>query len=162
MENPTASYPFPRRQELRMDRWLRQNRDFLRVHILLDSHHLCMDAVCCENHLACSGFILEQRNISVPLSLFHQLSFSVEMKARLRCPAIHPLLHYTLQKYICNSLKMPHFGSLHTENSSLNAFPYFSTWKTPPPKSVNGILKNQELRLERWEGGRSRGTIFPT
>lgn len=153
--------PFPE-DRLGWAVWLRYNKDFLRGHILHDCYHLCMDVVCCENHLTCSGFILEQRNISVPLSLFHQLSFSVEMKARLRGPAIHPDLHYTLQKYICNSLNLPHFGSLHTENSSLKSFASFSTWKTPSSKSVNGILKNQEVRMERWEGKRSRGTIFLT
>lgn len=95
--------------------------------------------VACENHPSHTSFIWKERNVSVALSL----------------PEI--LCHWKFPKYttLCNP-----FTSLHVEYPSLECFPLLSTWKTSHLDRVTATLKNQEVRMETWEGARSRGTVF--
>lgn len=85
------------------------------------------------------------------------------MKARLKDWAALPILHYTLQKYVYNSLKTPYFLSslgFCIQNTSLKCLflllylENFSSW------ICDGIVKNQEVRMKRWGGERSCGIIF--
>lgn len=153
VENPTALDPHFLHQSVAL------RTDSGPYSLLLPTTSL-MEAISCKNHLTCTLFW------SGEIFLYPCLPKAKKTKARLKRQAVHPLLHYSFQKYqdSCSSLHMPYY--LIPLGLCIypfwNTFSYLSTQKTSHPDIMKGTLKGEEIRMEKWEGARSYRTFFST